>query len=162
MRFDDVLQLTPLISTGNGEWSAERTVTHSEIDAFGHLTDDLQWIHAEAARTRKTPVRLDYCSWFPDPVAGRGIAQVGWPDNRRSQQCSQIWHRWIAVHQPGSGRLIDPLPDTHRVHEREERRDSYRLRNSYEHCRARPPQPRLRKEAFLPPLIAANASGRTS
>lgn len=53
MRFDDVPGLTSLISGDYGEWSAERTVTQSDIDAFGELTGDLQWIHVDVTRARK-------------------------------------------------------------------------------------------------------------
>lgn len=50
--FMDVGFLQSQITSSWSEWGTERLITRSDIDAFGTLTDNHQWIHENDARCK--------------------------------------------------------------------------------------------------------------
>lgn len=55
VRFDDIDELTSMISDSFGEWGPELTITQDIIEEFADLTGDRQWIHVDVERARSGP-----------------------------------------------------------------------------------------------------------
>mgnify|MGYP001378718853 CR=1 FL=1 len=56
VRFDDIPALQARISEDYGPWSEEWLITQEDVDTFGRVTGDMQWIHVDPERAKNTPM----------------------------------------------------------------------------------------------------------
>lgn len=56
IQFDDLPALQARISEEYGPWSEEWLITQENVNAFGRITGDMQWIHVDPDRAKNSPM----------------------------------------------------------------------------------------------------------
>lgn len=56
VRFDDIPALQARVSEEYGPWSNAWQITQEDVNAFGRVTGDMQWIHVDPERAKNSPM----------------------------------------------------------------------------------------------------------